>query len=297
MIQAEPAGRSRRGPRAPRERQSARWRKLAATLANYQSGGLLIALIVMSAVFTAASANFLTRPNLTVVLLQVSVVGLVAIPGAMLVLSGYVDLSVGSLAVLAVAVFGQMAKVDHHSLALSIAIAVLVVAAWGLMNGLLISYLNFSPIIVTLAGFAGARGMADTITHDVTQFGDTFAGLLQRHGCRHPGPGCDSSSGAFLVGAYIWYEMPLGRHMTAYRRRRLRRARSAGQVGFPRPHVFSATAAAVGGLMPRSWTALRRRSGRARAAGPDGGALGGVAFAGGRGSLWGAPFGIPSSAC
>src|SRR6185437_15903239 len=90
---------------------------------------------------------------------------------AMLVLSGYVDLSVGSVAVLAVAVFGQMARVDHHSLAVAIVIALAVGAGWGLMNGLLITYLDFSPIIVTLGGFAGARGVAETITHDVTQFG------------------------------------------------------------------------------------------------------------------------------
>ncbi len=84
------------------------------------------------------------------------------------------------------------------------------------MNGLLISYLDFSPIIVTLGGFAGARGMADTITHDVTQFGfgDTFARARQRHGCRHPGPGRDLPR-PLPVGAYIWYEMPLGRHMTS----------------------------------------------------------------------------------
>ena len=297
MIQAEPAGRSRRGPRAPRERQSARWRKLAATLANYQSGGLLIALIVMSAVFTAASANFLTRPNLTVVLLQVSVVGLVAIPGAMLVLSGYVDLSVGSLAVLAVAVFGQMAKVDHHSLALSIAIAVLVVAAWGLMNGLLISYLNFSPIIVTLAGFAGARGMADTITHDVTQFGfgDTFAELGNGTVAGIPVPAV-IFFGAFLVGAYIWYEMPLGRHMTSIGADKTS-ARALGVSVKSIPcvlYVFSATAAAVGGLILTS---------ELDGASPSIGVglelqvltavlLGGVAFAGGRGSLWGVLFGI-----
>ena len=109
MAQAESAGRSWRKPRAPREPRSGGVRRLAALLANYQSGGLLIALLVMGAIFTSMSKNFLTHRNLTVILLQVSIVGLVAIPQAMLVLSGYVDLSVGSVAVLAVAMFGQMA--------------------------------------------------------------------------------------------------------------------------------------------------------------------------------------------
>src|SRR6266576_6713961 len=129
MAHAESAGRSWQRPRAPRQRHSGRARRLAATLANYQSGGLLIALLVMGAVFTSSSANFLTHRNLTVILLQVSIVGIVAIPQAMLVLSGYVDLSVGSVAVLAVAVFCELAKVHHLSLALAIAIAISVAAA------------------------------------------------------------------------------------------------------------------------------------------------------------------------
>ena len=191
-------------------------RRIAATLANYQSGGLLIALLLMSAIFTAMSANFLTHRNLTVILLQVSIVGIVAIPQAMLVLSGYVDLSVGSVAVLAVAVFGEMAKVHHLSLSLAFAIAIGVSAAWGLMNGILISYLEFSPIIVTLGGFAGARGLAETISHDVTQFGfgSKFAYLGNGTIATIPVPAV-IFFGLFVIGAYIWYEMPLGRHLIA----------------------------------------------------------------------------------
>src|SRR5262249_25632785 len=122
--------------------------------------------------------------------------------------------SVGSVAVLAVAVFGQMAKVDHHSLALSIVIALGVGAGWGLMNGVLISYLEFSPIIVTLGGYAGARGLSETITQHVTQFGfgAKFAYLGNGDIRGIPVPAV-IFLGTFVVGAYIWYEMPLGRHM------------------------------------------------------------------------------------
>jgi len=288
-------GRPWRRPRTPRGSGSAR--RLAATLANYQSGGLLFALLVMGGVFTTTSGNFLTHRNLTVILLQVSIVGLVAIPQAMLVLSGYVDLSVGSVAVLAVAIFGQMAKVDHHSLALSIAIALAVGAGWGLMNGVLISYLEFSPIIVTLGGFAGARGVSDTITHDVTQFGfgDKFAYLGNGTIASIPVPAV-IFLGFFLIGAYIWYEMPLGRHMTAIGADRTA-ARSLGVSTKLIPcvvYVASGAAAAVGGLILTS---------ELDGASPSIGLglelqvltavlLGGVAFAGGRGSLWGVLFGI-----
>jgi ribose transport system permease protein len=297
VAEAESEGRSWRRPRAPRARQSGRSRRLAATLANYQSGGLLIALLVMGGVFTSTSDNFLRHRNLTVILLQVSIVGLVAIPQAMLVLSGYVDLSVGSVAVLSVAVFGQMAKIDHHSLAVSIAIALGVGAGWGLMNGLLISYLDFSPIIVTLGGFAGARGVADTITHDVTQFGfgDKFAYLGNGTILSIPVPAV-IFLGLFLVGAYIWYEMPVGRHMMAIGADKT----SAHALGVSVKlipcvlYVCSGIAAAAGGLVLTS---------ELDGASPSIGIglelqvltavlLGGVAFAGGRGSLWGVLFGI-----
>ena len=297
MTQAETAGRSRRRPRVPRQRGSGGMRRLAATLANYQSGGLLIALLVMGAIFTASSANFLTHRNLTVILLQVSIVGIVAIPQAMLVLSGYVDLSVGSVAVLAVAVFGEMAKVHHLSLALAIAIAIAVAAAWGVMNGILICYLDFSPIIVTLGGFAGARGLSDTITHDVTQFGfgGKFAWLGNGTIATIPVPAV-IFLGLFVVGAYIWYEMPLGRHLTAIGADRSA-ARSLGVSTRLIPcivYVCSGIAAGLGGLILTS---------ELDGASPSIGIglelqvltavlLGGVAFAGGRGSLWGVLFGI-----
>jgi ribose transport system permease protein len=295
VTQVESAGRPWRGPRPPRGSRGAR--RLAATLANYQSGGLLIALLVMGGVFTATSSNFLTHRNLTVVLLSVSIVGLVAIPQAMLVLAGYVDLSVGSVAVLAVAMFGQMAKVDGHSLAVAIVIALAVGAGWGLMNGFLISYLDFSPIIVTLGGYAGARGLADTITHDVTQFGfgDKFAYLGNGVIFGIPVPAV-LFLGCFLIGAYIWYEMPLGRHMTAIGAdRAAARALGVSTRRIPATlYVFSGAAAAAGGLILTS---------ELDGASPSIGLglelqvltavlLGGVAFAGGRGSLWGVLFGI-----
>jgi ribose/xylose/arabinose/galactoside ABC-type transport system permease subunit len=297
VVEGSSAGRLRQKPRAGRPRQSGGMGRLAARLANYQSGGLLVALIVMGAVFTSTSGNFLTHRNLTVILLQVSIVGLAAIPQAMLVLSGYVDLSVGSVAVLAVAVFGQMAKVDHHSLAVSIAVALAAGAGWGLMNGLLISYLEFSPIIVTLGGFVGARGLSDTITHDVTQFGfgENFAYLGNGTLFSLPVPAV-IFLGLFLVGAYIWYEMPVGRHLTAIGADKTS-ARALGVAVKRLPcvlYVFSGLAAAAGGLILTS---------ELDGASPSIGVglelqvltavlLGGVAFAGGRGSLWGVLFGI-----
>jgi ribose transport system permease protein len=295
VARVDTTGRSRM--RAPRRRLSGSARTLAARLGAYQSGGLFVALIVMSLIFSSTSSNFFTRSNLNVVLLQVSIVGLVAIPGAMLVLSGYVDLSVGSVAVLGVAVFGTMSKLHHQPLWVCIVVALAAGGAWGTMNAILISYLNFSPIIVTLGGYAGARGLAEWITHDVTYFG--FGGAFGELGngtiFTIPVPAI-IFLGFFLVGAYMWYEMPLGRHMMAIGADKPA-ARSLGVPVRRIPaflYIASGFAAAAGGLILTSeldgasisigiglelqvLTAIL---------------LGGVAFSGGRGSLWGVLFGV-----
>jgi ribose/xylose/arabinose/galactoside ABC-type transport system permease subunit/ABC-type branched-subunit amino acid transport system ATPase component len=284
-------------PGAPRLLPAGGARGVASRLAAYQSGGLLIALILLSLFFGTRSDNFWTSSNLKVVLLQVSVVGIVAIPGAMLVLCGYVDLSVGSVAVLAVAVFGHVSKVDHHSIGVAVIAALAAGLAWGLMNGVLISYLEFSPIVVTLGGYAGARGLAEAITHDQTQFGfgSTFGELGNGTWLGLPVPGVIFIV-LFFVGAYVWYVMPSGRHMTAVGAERTA-ARALGVNVRRIPfflYVTSGLAAALGGLILTSQL--------------DGASvsigiglelqvltailLGGVAFSGGRGSLWGVLFGV-----
>lgn len=272
-------------------------RRLLSQIGAYQSGGLLLALIVLGGVFTSLSPDFLTTSNLTVVLLQVAIVGLVAIPGAMLLLSGLLDLSVGSVAVLAAAVFGTLAKVDHVAILPAAVLAVGVGAAWGLLNGTLVAGLQFSPVVVTLGGFAAARGLAQAITGNKTRgdFGDAFAALGSNTILGVPVPAV-IFLGAFLVGAYLWYQTPLGRHLTAIGAD-VRAARSLGVAVRRLPclvYVASGTAAAFGGLIltseldgasPSIAQGLELQVLTAIL-------LGGVSFNGGRGSLWGVLFGV-----
>lgn len=282
---------------APHSESSGKARQAASSLAAYQSGGLLVALLVLCGFFTAYSPHFLTRANLLVVLLQVSIVGLVAIPGSMLVLCGYVDLSVGSVGVLAVAIFGQMVSVNHLGITLGIVIALAAGAGWGVMNGWLISYLDFSPIIVTLGGYAGARGVAEAITHDQTRFGfgAAFAVLGNGEVFGIPVPAI-IFLGSFLIGTFIWYEMPLGRHMMATGADKAA-ARALGVAVRKIPavlYVFSGLAAAAGGLI---FTSELDGASLSIGIGLElqvltAILLGGVAFTGGRGSLWGVLFGV-----
>ncbi len=266
-------------------------------LASAQGGGLFVALVLLSLYFSISTGSFFTRSNILVVLEQVSVLGMVAVPGAMLLVSGNLDLSVGSVAGLSAAVFGEFDKVFGWPMWLAALGALAVGAAWGAMNGVLISYLGFSPVIVTLGGFAGAAGLAQTITSDVTRsgFGATFDFL-----------GDGTLAGipvqviiffaVFLFGAYIWYETRAGRHLIAIGANK-DAARALGVASRRLPcviYILSGTAAALGGLIVTAQL--------------DGASvqigvglelqvltailLGGVAFNGGRGSLWGTLAGI-----
>lgn len=266
-------------------------------LATAQGGGLFVALIALGAYFTIASGSFFTRSNILVVLLQVSVLGMVAVPGAMLLVSGMLDLSVGSVAGLAAACFGEFNKIMGAPLWLSIVGALAVGGGWGLMNGILIAYLRFSPVIVTLGGFAGAAGVAQTITSDTSRygFGHAFSVLGNGQVAGIPVPVIIFAA-VFLVGVYVWYQTPVGRHLTAIGANR-DAAEAVGVASSRLPciiYVLSGVAAASGGLIITSQldsatvqigvglelqvlTAIL---------------LGGVAFTGGRGSLWGVLAGI-----
>jgi ribose/xylose/arabinose/galactoside ABC-type transport system permease subunit len=288
-----PATGARRAPRGA----GVRARRVLSAVGAYQSGGLLVALIVLGAFFASTSVHFLTATNLKVVLLQVAVVGIIAVPGAMLLLSGFLDLSVGSVAVLVAAVFGDLAKAHHVAIVPAIVLALLVGIAWGVLNGVLVAYLRFSPVVVTLGGFAAARGAADAITHDVTRsgFGNAFGFLGNGTVLGLPAPAALFIA-VFLVGAYLWYLTPLGRHLTAIGADQTA-ARSVGVSVRRIPflaYVASGLAAAVAGLIltseldgasPSIGTGLELQVLTAIL-------LGGVAFNGGRGSLWGVLFGV-----
>jgi ABC-type branched-subunit amino acid transport system ATPase component len=202
---------ARTSPAGAARRRSA----LELALGWAQRNALFFGLLILLGVFSLMSSRFLTGANVEVALLQASVVGLMAVPGAMLILSGYVDLSVGSLAVLSSVLFGTLVD-EGAAVWTGVVVALVVGAAWGLTNGFLIAHLGFSPIIVTLGGLAAGRGLAELITRGTTtfSFGSGFAklGNGELAGVAVP---IWILLAAFAIGGYVWYRTPYGRHMTA----------------------------------------------------------------------------------
>lgn len=120
--------------------------------------GMLLMLAVLVMVLSILSDRFLSFGNFMNITRQVTINGVVAAGMTMVILSGGIDLSVGSVVALAGAVSaGVLASSGSFVLAIFVALAV--GGAAGAFNGAIISYAKLPPFIVTLATMALARGM------------------------------------------------------------------------------------------------------------------------------------------
>lgn len=139
------------------------WRGRAASALQRQ--GALVALVAVAVFAFARYERFLTEENLTNVLRQNSMLGLVALGMTFVILTGGIDLSVGSL----VAVAGVAAAgLADRGLLVAVAAGVLFATALGLVNGLVIAKARIQPFIVTLAMMIAARGVALVYTGEKT---------------------------------------------------------------------------------------------------------------------------------
>jgi ribose/xylose/arabinose/galactoside ABC-type transport system permease subunit len=131
------------------------WRERLFT--TLQRRGAIAVLILVVAVSALAFDNFLTAQNLQNIVLQGAFLGLIVVGMTFVIISGGIDLSVGSmlalggvLAALTVQIFWPLALI----------LPLLVCGLIGFGNGLLIAKAKMAPFIVTLAGLLGIRGLA-----------------------------------------------------------------------------------------------------------------------------------------
>lgn len=122
--------------------------------------GPLLALLLTCAFFTSQSDRFLTGDNLSLVLQQVMVVGVIAIGQTMIILTAGIDLSCGMLMALGGIVMTKLATVSGMPAPLAIACGMGVTTLFGLLNGALVTAIRLPPFIVTL----GTMNIAFAIT-------------------------------------------------------------------------------------------------------------------------------------
>ncbi|MDP9176707.1 MAG: ABC transporter permease [Gemmatimonadota bacterium] len=122
--------------------------------------GPLLALLVASAFFSAQSDRFLTGENLSLVLQQVMVVGVIAIGQTLIILTAGVDLSCGMVMAFGGIVMTKLAAELGLPVPVAIACGIGVTTLFGLINGALVTAVKLPPFIVTL----GTMNIAFAIT-------------------------------------------------------------------------------------------------------------------------------------
>src|SRR5271165_2496192 len=99
---------------------------------------------------TVNYSHFVTGSNLSTVLTQVTIIGILGIAQTLVILTAGIDLSVGVIMVISSVVMGRLAVVDGVPVILAFAIGLLTGAACGYLNGSLVTRLKMPPFIVTL---------------------------------------------------------------------------------------------------------------------------------------------------
>ncbi|MFB3786831.1 MAG: substrate-binding domain-containing protein [bacterium] len=115
----------------------------------------------------AALPVFLDRDNIIDIVRQVSVRGIIAVGMTFVIISGGIDLSVGSVLALST-VITALALRDGWGSPTAIALALLTGAAAGLFNGAATAKGKIQPFVVTLAMMSIARGLAMAFSHNYT---------------------------------------------------------------------------------------------------------------------------------
>lgn len=127
---------------------------------NIREYGMLIALIAIMIFFYFVTGGILMRPvNITNLVLQNSYVIIMALGMLLIIVSGWIDLSVGSLAAFIGAIAGVMIVKWGWNWALAMAICILVGGLAGAWQGYWVAYLKIPAFIVTLAGMLVFRGL------------------------------------------------------------------------------------------------------------------------------------------
>lgn len=280
---------------------------LAAVLLTLLRARALVVLALLVLLFAAMAPTFLTANNLTILSKHVAIAAILAIGMTFVVLSGGIDLSVGSVAGLSGMVAGMLITqgvtvggAQHYlPAAVCALVAVAVGLVVGLLNGLLVARAGVAPFIATLGTLYVARGAAMLISN-----GKTFpklAGEAARGNTGFPALGQTYflglplpvwvMLGLFAIASIVARKTPLGRHVYAVGGNE-RAARLAG-IRVPQVKMFtylaSGMCAAIVGLIIAS---------QLEAAHPATGesfelnaiaavVLGGTSLMGGRGSVTG----------
>jgi rhamnose transport system substrate-binding protein len=140
---------------------------------------LALALAVEIAIFARIGENFFTLSNFFEVVRLSVELGLLALAMTPIMITGGIDLSVGSIMGLSAVVFGVLWRDGGWPIAAAAGAALLLGCLAGLLNAVLITRLNLPPLIVTLGSLSLFRGIAEGITKGAENYSGFPAGFLR----------------------------------------------------------------------------------------------------------------------
>jgi erythritol transport system permease protein len=242
-------------------------RTLARTVLMILRARAILVLVALLVVFSALAPEFLTANNLSILTKHVAITALLAIGMTFVVLTGGIDLSVGSIAGLGGMVAGYLltqgivmgGSIHYPSVAVVVAITIGVCLTVGLLNGWLVAHVGVAPFIATLGTLYIARGAALLVSNGKT-FPD-LGGIAARGNTGFPTFGQGfifhiptpvwMMAVLFAIAWIVAVKTPFGRHVYAAGGNE-RAARLAG-IRVPQvklvTYVFSALCASLVGLI------------------------------------------------
>ena len=141
-------------------------------IATAPTVGPFVALVLTMAFFSLKSDRFLDAQNLSLILQQVMVVGVLAIGQTLVILTAGIDLSCGTVMAFGQVIMTKLAIENGTDPLLAIALGILTCVGFGLLNGGLVTGIRLPAFIVTL----GTLNIAFALTHIVSN-DLTFSGL------------------------------------------------------------------------------------------------------------------------
>ena len=125
------------------------------------SAGVAIMLVVVVGAFTLIEPAFISPANLATIARSLSYTGIIAVGMAFCLISGVIDLSVGSTAALSCVMFGRAMYFWNFSIGSAALLALGISLAIGLINSFVILKLRVTPFIATISMMFIARGLAN----------------------------------------------------------------------------------------------------------------------------------------
>ena len=130
--------------------------------------GISFLLLLIAVATTSMNAAFVDPLNLTNLMRWTGMLGILALGVAFVIITGGIDLSIGSVVALTGIVLMKLMQQPSMNPWIAVGITLCVGVGIGLLHGVLIGYCNLQPFIVTLCGLMGYRGLARMISDDLT---------------------------------------------------------------------------------------------------------------------------------